>query len=183
MPCFHGRPHAGVGCGRAGKDVGPASVRAGSVRRDRPWMATVRATPKLTDAGDRWIVQLRGAKITACCFAFEVELHLTLEDRLWTLQLAQPFVVVAPSGLEDVVVPEGEPARLAPALRLVHQFVTDVFASKDGALELRCRDGTRLQVPAGEAFEAWTMTGPDGVRLVSLPGGQLAIWGSTPDPP
>jgi Family of unknown function (DUF6188) len=36
--------------------------------------------------------------------------------------------------------------------------------------------GNELRVPSSDDYEAWTLVGPDGLRLVSMPGGELAIW-------
>jgi Family of unknown function (DUF6188) len=41
------------------------------------------------------------------------------------------------------------------------------------AVVLRRNDA---RVPAAEDFEAWELVGPDGLRTVSLPGGDLAVW-------
>jgi hypothetical protein len=33
-----------------------------------------------------------------------------------------------------------------------------------------------LRAPIGEDYESWNIVGPAGLRIVSLPGGELAIW-------
>ncbi|WP_352231348.1 MULTISPECIES: DUF6188 family protein [Paenarthrobacter] len=42
------------------------------------------------------------------------------------------------------------------------------------------QDGCRLcVVPEPEsAYESWNLKGPDGLRIVSVPGGELAVWDS-----
>jgi len=54
---------------------------------------------------------------------------------------------------------------------------TSSLAYKDGRLKLELSGGNRLHIFAGQEFEPWTLVGPDGLRVVSVPGGELAIWG------
>ena len=93
----------------------------------------------------------------------------------WELRIEQPFAMRAADGTEQVVVP-AEGAHLDVVLQLLRSTVEYATAFKDGHLEVRVRDGTVLQVPPDEGFEAWTVSGPAHVRLVCLPGGELAVW-------
>lgn len=36
-----------------------------------------------------------------------------------------------------------------------------------------------LEVPASADHESWNIAGPDHIRLVSMPGGEVATWGVT----
>jgi len=38
--------------------------------------------------------------------------------------------------------------------------------------------GARLLVEADPPYEAWTVAGPGGMKVVSLPGGGLSVWSS-----
>jgi hypothetical protein len=49
-------------------------------------------------------------------------------------------------------------------------------AFKDGRLHLAFDGGWSIEVPPGTDYEPWTLNGPDGLLLVSVPGGDLAIW-------
>jgi len=105
-----------------------------------------------------------------------------LSNGSWELRIEQPFWVTEPDGTEHLVVPE-EAAHLDIVLAAVlRATVEGASAFKDGHLELRLDGGTVLRVPPDEGFEAWTVTGPGGIRLVSLPGGELAIWESDTPP-
>ena len=39
---------------------------------------------------------------------------------------------------------------------------------------------TTVQAHPDPRYEAWTATGPDGMLVVTLPGGDLAVWSSRP---
>ncbi|MGC7151342.1 DUF6188 family protein [Paenarthrobacter ureafaciens] len=49
-----------------------------------------------------------------------------------------------------------------------------------GRPEVLMQDGCRLcVVPEPEsAYESWNLKGPDGLRIVSVPGGELDVWDS-----
>ncbi len=38
-----------------------------------------------------------------------------------------------------------------------------------------------VKVPVGQDYEPWELVGPGGVRVVSLPGGDLAVWRAEDD--
>lgn len=45
----------------------------------------------------------------------------------------------------------------------------------DGSLSVGIAQGV-LSVSASEAFESWSIVGPEKERVVSIPGGELAVW-------
>jgi hypothetical protein len=132
---------------------------------------------ELVDAGDHWVLPLAGREVTQCCVDYAVTLVVAEPDATFYVAIEQSFYLTATSdGNDEMFVPDGPPAALAPALGVLHQLVTKAVAYKEGRLELDFGDGTRLRVPAGQKFEAWNLVGPAGLRLVSLPGGELAVW-------
>lgn len=54
--------------------------------------------------------------------------------------------------------------------------VMSAVAFKSGMLRLVFDTGHHLTCSSDPSFEAWQVTGPTGWRLVSLPGGELAVW-------
>jgi Family of unknown function (DUF6188) len=75
--------------------------------------------------------------------------------------------------------PSGDASHLAPFLRIVRRTVEEAIAFTDGRLSVTIDDGTLIEVPVDPQFEAWNAAGPggiDGLKVVSLPGGELAIW-------
>jgi hypothetical protein len=53
--------------------------------------------------------------------------------------------------------------------------VTGIRIDDDGGLAVTIGD-TEVHCPADPEFEAWHVSGPDGLLVVCLPGGRLAIW-------
>jgi hypothetical protein len=108
-------------------------------------------------------------------------LRLDIGNAEWEIRISQPFVVAAPDGTDQLVVPE-ELAHVEAVLALLRLAVEEATAYKDGRLELRLAGGTMLQVPPDEGYEAWAAAGPDGMKVFALPVGELAVWRSTADP-
>jgi hypothetical protein len=57
--------------------------------------------------------------------------------------------------------------------------VVEASAFKDDHLELKFDGGATITVAAAEDLEPWEIVGPGGLRVVSLPEGQLAVWQPT----
>ncbi|KZF06611.1 hypothetical protein A2J03_24230 [Rhodococcus sp. EPR-157] len=59
---------------------------------------------------------------------------------------------------------------------LLGRMVEVAQATDGGDLHLGLDDGVRIDVPADADFEAWTVAGPNGMKVVSEAGGGLATW-------
>lgn len=92
------------------------------------------------------------------------------------VRIGSPFTDVAADGSSAVHDPEDDPVHLAPVLRLSRMETHFGYALLDGSLELGFADGSSIKVAVDENYEAWTLGGPQGFKLVSLPGGGLAEW-------
>ncbi len=62
---------------------------------------------------------------------------------------------------------------------LLRQEVTSSVAEDSGILVLAFSDGTGIRVEPDDAYEAWTVAGPGGKKIVCMPGGELAVWSDT----
>ncbi|MEU8242044.1 DUF6188 family protein [Actinoplanes missouriensis] len=60
--------------------------------------------------------------------------------------------------------------------RLVGLVVTSAAGDDRGGLRIDFAGEVRLVVLADDDFEAWTLAGPDGLKVVSGPGGELSVW-------
>lgn len=124
------------------------------------------------DQGDGWNLALGDSGLR-----IQVDYAVTfLTTDGFAFRIEQPFVLTDPSGHEQLLVPEGDPTKLAPVLLLSRTAVRRAAAFDDGRLELDFQDGSRVQVPCGEDYEPWEATGPEGLKLVAVPGGDLSIW-------
>lgn len=94
----------------------------------------------------------------------------------YIFRIEQPLTLTNSGGRQHLLIPEGDPAKLAPALELARTAMTVANAFDDGHLELAFGNGASLQVPSGEDFESWEACGPEGLKLVAVPGGGLSVW-------
>lgn len=144
-------------------------------------MARVAAvSPKvdLIEADDHWRLPIAGMAIDQCCFDFAVVLRLGVGAAMWEIRISQPFAVIGSDGREQLVVPEHH-AHVEAVLGLLRHEVEEAIGYKDGRLVLKLVGGASVQVPPDEGYEAWEAAGPDGMQLIGLPGGDIAVWKST----
>jgi hypothetical protein len=122
---------------------------------------------------DRWVLPVENCPVASCSFDYAVTLRLTNDVNV---RIEQPFVYRSAEGVEHLIVPGSDPVGLAPVLSVCRLVVRQGFAFKDGRLELEFEDGSSVNVPSGEDFEPWELFGPGDLRVISVPGGDLAIW-------
>jgi hypothetical protein len=131
----------------------------------------------------RWLVPLTGCSVTQCCVDYGFTLIISDGKNSFDVRIEQAFEL-ALDGEALGLDPEGDPRMLAPALAVLHAPVAEAVAFDDGRLVVKFTAGGELRVPGGNDYEPWTLVGPAGLRLVSMPGGELAIWKpGEPSPP
>ena len=130
---------------------------------------------ELVEGEDRWVLPLEGGTVVQCRVDYAFTLVVEANAASYEVRIEQPFELCTNGGRRRLTWHE-DPVALAPALAVLHARVAEALAVKDGRFEIRFRDGRRLEVPANADFEAWTLVGPGGLQLVSMPGGELAVW-------
>lgn len=78
---------------------------------------------------------------------------------------------------------DGRDTRTAAVGTLTGSTLTAASVADDGTLRVCLQDGRVLTAAADEQFEAWTIAGPDGLKIACLPGGELAVWSPAPSEP
>lgn len=125
---------------------------------------------------DRWEIQAGARPITQCCVDFGFVVMSTDQDGTLEIRIEGPFVWQLGTGQPVKIDPEAETTEIGPALALFGRAIDRLTAMKDGALEILLTDGSSVAVPASETYEAWSIAGPRGSRIISTPGGTLAVW-------
>lgn len=115
-----------------------------------------------------------------------VKTHLGLDGRaIFALTFDGRFRLSIDGGYELVISErftyrwtEVDPGAFTPGNGLLFELWLEVIehASCDerGELVLVFRSGATIRVPPGEKYEAWEVCGPDGMLIVSMPGGGIA---------
>ena len=134
--------------------------------------------PVLMEHADRWVVSVKGAEVIRCSFDWAVTWVIATETGDVEIRAEQPFLFGDQNPVH--LVPEGDPVHLAPVLSTVRDSVVRIEAFANGRLELEFGAGAIATVEPSEEFEAWTLTGPGDLKLVSTPGGGVTAWNSAP---
>jgi hypothetical protein len=115
---------------------------------------------------------LEGQTVTQVSADFTVSL---ITDANYEVRIETVFSMHTPDG--DVNFPLGTDA-IDPVLvrLLLRQTVTSSAAEESGALTIDLSGGISLRVEPHEIYEAWTIAGPGGKKIVCMAGGELAVW-------
>jgi Family of unknown function (DUF6188) len=131
----------------------------------------------ITESPEAWSISVTGQQITRVCADYS-SVGLLVSNGIY-IDIEVPFTYLSPNGDANVLDPDGVAVDLSPILRLRRLGATECVAFKDGRLDLRFEDGSQVHVPIHPEFEAWGISGTGdaaGLRVVSMPGGELAIW-------
>lgn len=126
----------------------------------------------VVELDDHWRLPLAGLAVSQ--LRVDHQLCLRLGEDAWISVEADAALEEEGGGPATPLAPEQQ--AVAAALGLFGMTVIDVTAFKDGRLVVEFDKGARLTVAADPHFEAWNITGPDNLRVVCMPGGDLAIW-------
>jgi hypothetical protein len=107
-------------------------------------------------------------------------LTLFLEHPLgeFALCVENSFAFRSTTGTEVRMDPGRAPTGLGPVLACARTSVAEAVAYADGRLEVAFADGSAIKARGSPDCESWNLTGPHGLLVVSIPGGDLAIWGA-----
>jgi hypothetical protein len=118
---------------------------------------------------------LRGKSLQSVLIEYTVRMQLS---DVYFILIESPFRLDV-HGDSFSLSPEEEPDDALQALRqLVGHSIEEATADAAGALHVIFEGGARLTVEPDAAYEAWSVSGPDGALVVSTAGGKLAIWKS-----
>lgn len=126
---------------------------------------------------DRWVLPVSGWTVTRSWSDWAFWLQLTgpgAEPAI--IRIEAPVIVRLRDGRIGRLQPP-KPDIAPPAeLNLLGLIVERATAYKDGTLGLEFADRSALWVDPDPDYEAWEYAGDGGSKVISLPGGELAIW-------
>ena len=92
----------------------------------------------------------------------------------YEVRVEVPFTLWV-DGLDREIEP-GRDADAAAVAQLSGQVVSLARADDSGGLRIEFVGGARLLALPDSSFEAWTVAGPGGLKVVCAPGGELSVW-------
>ena len=114
-----------------------------------------------------------GSSVTRVCFDYALTIF-TSSDYELRIETKSTIKVAdkGPTSFE----PEDPAAVASKLLSLVGMEVSEAMAIETGLLMLRFDMNAELLAEPHVEYEAWSLSGPGGERVVCMPGGELAIW-------
>jgi hypothetical protein len=117
---------------------------------------------------------LTGQSVVRVIFDYAVTL---LTDNDVELRIETGFSI-RPSDAAPVEVAAGATASMSSVLILLHHKFTSSTCENSGLLSLEFDNGAVVRVSPDATYEAWTLAGPHGEKIVCLPGVILSEWKS-----
>lgn len=116
-----------------------------------------------------------GQPISSVTLGFSATFRIGSPDE-FELQVEGELTLRTPSG-ETLRAPSNNYADIASDLEsLIGSTVTKADASEASGLNLEFDSSAAIHVPIDQSYEAWGIVGRSGYRVISTPGGELAIW-------
>jgi hypothetical protein len=92
----------------------------------------------------------------------------------YEVRIETPFTVRI-DGVDREIEP-GRDGDASAVAQLSGQVVSLASADDSGGLRIEFTGGARLLAVPDMTFEAWTVAGPGGLKVVCGPGGDLSVW-------
>lgn len=96
----------------------------------------------------------------------------------YELRIENDYILQTPHGALSFS-PEPSNADSETLKSLAEQAISHASVENDGTLDVRFANGNELRVQPSPTYEAWTVAGPRGMKVVCMPGGELATWNAT----
>jgi hypothetical protein len=134
---------------------------------------------QLVEHDDYWTIPLLAQRVSR----FQVDTQLTLEffdrpDEETTVWVSGKFNLELDR--RERLLSAEQRDTVSPVFALLNRTVQSALAYKNGTLEITFTEGGKLSVTADSNYESWGVTGVRWLRIVCMPGGELAVWLAEP---
>jgi hypothetical protein len=129
----------------------------------------------LQETEEYFQINISGQKVSNISMSSLIDIDILGTEFELSIRLEQPFMVCCRGACNSLKPGDKETLSILPSL--IGLEADRAIAYRNGRLELRFCDGTILTSEAHPDYEPWTLYASYGLQLVSMPGGQLAVWG------
>ncbi|GDY34030.1 DUF6188 family protein [Gandjariella thermophila] len=119
-------------------------------------------------------LDLRGQTVTAQEFGYTLSLATSGG---YEVHIEKDYSICSPQGVRSFS-PDPSNVDSEQVRALAERDIVSLVAEESGVLTVAFPDGISLRGEPSDAYEAWNVTGPGGMRVVCMPGGELAKWGA-----
>lgn len=132
----------------------------------------------VTEFVDRWTFPVENLTVTQLRIDYSLVISLWVSKELFfDVTIEAPFQLIIPNKEPVEVVPETLDG-MCSALNILHQVLLSATVFKKGTLELFFLSGSQIIVVPDNLYEAWNITGPNGLLFVCKPSGDVETWGA-----
>ena len=134
---------------------------------------------KLAEHESYWSLPIDGYRIIQLRLDFAFGMEIGDAQSEFSIRINTAFTFRSSEGIRDYSVERL--SEIGPAMRLLNADIEDAKGFKDGRLEITFSTNIVLSVDVDPQFEAWELVSnkANGMRVVAMPGGKLAIWSDT----
>jgi hypothetical protein len=134
---------------------------------------------KLAEHESYWSLPIGGFRIIQLRLDFAFGMEIGDAQSEFSIRINTAFTLRSSEGIRDYSVERL--SEIGPAMRLLNADIEDAKGFKDGRLEITFSTNIVLSVDVDPQFEAWELVSnkANGMRVVAMPGGKLAIWSDT----
>ncbi|WP_051392957.1 DUF6188 family protein [Glycomyces arizonensis] len=122
------------------------------------------------------IVELNDQVINEVSWKTPIELHT---GGGWTLDIESEVAVTDTGGDRFTFAGDDKAAPSSLQPELSGRIIEEAVVGAPTGLRIDFGGGVQLTAPAAPDFEAWHLTGPEGQRIVCLPGGEVSVQGGS----
>lgn len=130
---------------------------------------------KLLECESFWVLPLQGKRLCRFIVDHRITLEFLEPDNEETLIVIEGVFELR-RGDEIFTMSCEKLTSVSPLFTLHRETVNSALAYKDGNLVIDFGESGRLIVAPDKEFEAWEVAGARRLRIVSMPGGDLAVW-------
>ena len=121
-----------------------------------------------------WVLPFEGFPVNRCIVDYAFSICLLPKDGEVVIRIGSKFMIID-NGNQSILLPTN-PDQLGPAFAVLGKKVSSATVDPRGKLEISFSNSIQIIVDPDPSYEAWTLAGPRGLKLVSIPGGDVAIW-------
>jgi uncharacterized protein DUF6188 len=122
-------------------------------------------------------IDFKGQTLTALRVEYTAGLSFTGG---YFVLISSPFTLDI-RGRTARLTPDGDrPEAFEPMQALVGRTVSESSVGGTGTLSIAFDDGSRVLVEPDSDYEAWNASGPNGLLVVCMPGGELTVFRGNP---
>ena len=128
----------------------------------------------LSEHEDYWDLAANNCIISRIIIDYALTLEIQGDRNNLSIRIENQFSLLL--GDQCIDISNSKATEFYHAIQLLNKSVKYIKAYKNGSLEIFLLENLVVFVPSDDEYESWMIYGTNGLKIVSSPGGELAIW-------